>query len=265
MFAGRRPSPDQLRDYYDGYGLHDVDSPITRVRYGEILDTFEPYRRTNRLLDVGCGQGRFLEVAQSRGWEVSGTEYTETQVLDGRAKGFDMTLAPARVGDLPSAAFDVVCAFEVLEHVTDPKAEAEVLADVVRDGGLLYVTTPNFDSLSRRVLGADWNVIAYPEHLGYFTARSLRRWLETAGFAVVSIETTGTSPGRLVRSLRGRRGTAGADQPVGGAPDEERLRGTIESSGGLRAAKRAVNSALTATRTGDTLKARFERRRHRSA
>lgn len=256
-----RPSAEELHEYYDGYGLGDTDSPITRTRYGELLDTFEPYRRTNRILDVGCGQGRFLEVAQSRGWEVSGTEYTEPQLASGRAKGFHMTPAPARIGDLPSAAFDVVCAFEVVEHLLDPKHEAAVLADVLREGGLLYVTTPNFDSLSRRVLRADWSVIDYPEHLGYFTAGSLRRWLEAVGFRSLMLETTGISPGRFLGSMRRRKGAAAPGQSGTGAVVEERVRGAIETSAGLRLAKRAINALLTVTRTGDTLKGRFERRR----
>lgn len=260
VFAGRRPSAEQIRAQYDGYGLGDVDSPITRSRYEELLDGFETYRRTNRMLDIGCGQGRFLEVAQNRGWEVHGTESTEGALERNRAKGIAMTLAPVKRGDLPAGAFDVACAFEVVEHLADPKTEAATLADAVREGGLLYVTTPNFDSLSRRLLRADWNIIEYPEHLGYFTAASLSAWLRGAGFTLLELTTTGTSPRRLAQGLRRRRSQAAASSPPPAALDDERVREAIESSRMLQAVKRLLNAALDAVGSGDTLKARFERR-----
>jgi 2-polyprenyl-3-methyl-5-hydroxy-6-metoxy-1,4-benzoquinol methylase/glycosyltransferase involved in cell wall biosynthesis len=259
VFAGRRPSTEQLRRQYDGYGLADSESAVTARRYEELLDEFEAYRRTGRILDVGCGEGGFLMAAAARGWEVHGTESTEGALTRNRARGIAMTLAPAAPGDLPAAAFDVVTAFEVVEHLGDPRAEAALIAASIRDGGLLYVTTPNFASASRRILGADWNVIEYPEHLGYFTVPTLTRWLRDAGFAPLRVTTTGVSPGRLAQGLR-RRPAGGPPPPrAAAATGDERLREGIERSPALRIAKRTVNAALGALRAGDTLKGRFER------
>lgn len=134
-----------------------------------------------------------------------------------------------------------------------------MIADVIRDGGLLYVTTPNFASASRRVLGAAWNVIEYPEHLGYFTASTLTRWLRSAGFAPLSVTATGISPDKVREGIRHK--SSGADRPVRvAARQDERVRESIERSAALRAAKRAANAALGVLRAGDTLKGRFERR-----
>lgn len=260
VFAGRLPSLDEIRRHYDGYGLRDPRSEVTARRYEELLDSFEPYRRTNRILDVGCGEGHFLEVAAGRGWEVHGTESTEGALGRNRARGIAMTLAPVRPGDLPSGAFDVVTAFEVVEHLADPVAEAAVMADVLRGGGLLYVTTPNFNAASRRALGPRWNVIEYPEHLCYFTASTLTAWLRSAGFIRVSLTTTGVSPRRLVQGVRSRKTTAEMTQPpCATIANDERVREAIERSAGLRAVKLLVNASLSAVRAGDTLKGRFER------
>jgi SAM-dependent methyltransferase len=171
-----------------------------------------------------------------------------------------MTLAPVKSGEFPTGAFDVACAFEVVEHVADPKAEAATVADAVREGGLLYVTTPNFDSLSRRLLRANWSIIEYPEHLGYFTATSLSTWLRAAGFNLLELTTTGISPRRLVQGLRRRRSGADATSPQPAAPDDERVREAIESSRMLQAVKGILNATLDVVDAGDTLKARFERR-----
>jgi hypothetical protein len=61
VFATRRPSDSELEEHYMHYGTAWHDSSITRLRYRELLDAFEPYRQSNRILDFGCGAGFFLE------------------------------------------------------------------------------------------------------------------------------------------------------------------------------------------------------------
>ena len=252
VFAGRDPSEEELARNYGEYSREDADSPLTRQRYRELLDRFEPYRRTGRILDMGCGIGYFLEEAERRGWEAHGSEFEPRAVEIVRGKGLRCLQAPLRAGSLEPGSFDVITAFEVVEHLREPRAEAATIAAALRPGGLFYCTTPNFGSLSRRLLRARWRVIAYPEHLSYFTPSTLRSWLARSGLAAVRLQTTGISPADL------RRGLA-ADPGPGRGSDEE-LRNRLEGSRALRAAKRAANAALAATRAGDTIKGWFELR-----
>jgi SAM-dependent methyltransferase len=253
-FAGRPPTDDELGAHYADYGHAWLDSPITRERYRELLDSFEPYRVTNRLFDSGCGAGYFLEEARARGWEAHGSEYGDHALQICHDKGLEVVQAPLARDTYPPGHFDVITAFEVVEHLREPRAEADVLAHALRVGGLLYCTTPNFNSASRRVLRDRWSVISYPEHLLYFTPRTLRAWLDQAGLRPVRVETAGVSLARLRSGLAG--GAEAAVSPAG----DERVRATIERSALLRRAKSAVNGGLSALGVGDTLKARFERR-----
>ncbi|MGH3426274.1 MAG: class I SAM-dependent methyltransferase [Mycobacteriales bacterium] len=252
VLAGRHPTDAELARKYGDYSRADYDSPITRLRYRELLDSFEPYRRTNRILDMGCGIGFFLEEARRRGWEAHGSEFEARAVEINRSKGLHCVQAPIGPDTFEPSGFDVITAFEVVEHLRDPFSEATSIAHALRPGGLFYCTTPNFGSLSRRLLRARWSVIAYPEHLSYFTPSTLRSWLRRFGFAPVGVTTSGLSLARL------RDGLPAAPS---GQRSDERLRARLERSPALRAAKRTADVVLGTTRTGDTIKGRFELRR----
>jgi 2-polyprenyl-3-methyl-5-hydroxy-6-metoxy-1,4-benzoquinol methylase len=217
--------------------------------------------KNNRLLDVGCGDGHFLEVAQARGWEVYGTEYDEVAVAVCARKGIRMQQGSLSADHYELAMFDVVCSFEVMEHIQHIRAEAAAMATVLRQGGLAYITTPNFDALSRRLLKGNWNVIEYPEHLTYFTPATLAKLMEINGFGTQKILTTGISPGRIKASLA----AANTEQSTEAAPPDYRqtdevLREKAEGSPLFGLAKRLVNGLLNVTQSGDAMKAYFIRR-----
>ncbi len=77
VFIDKIPTEQELHEHYKeyAYGTENYFSPITIKKYNLLLDEFEKYRKTNKLLDVGCGVGFFLTIAKERGWDVYGTEY----------------------------------------------------------------------------------------------------------------------------------------------------------------------------------------------
>ena len=56
-------------------------------------------------------------------------------------------------------SFDIVCSFEVIEHINNPREELSNFNKLLRPGGLVYCTTPNFNAVERYQLGSDWNVL----------------------------------------------------------------------------------------------------------
>jgi 2-polyprenyl-3-methyl-5-hydroxy-6-metoxy-1,4-benzoquinol methylase len=253
VFAGRVPTDSELQAHYRDYGHSWQDSPITRKRYAELLDGFETARKTARILDFGCGAGYFLEAARARGWEAYGTEYSGHALELAREKGLNVVEAPLGGDAFAPGFFDVITAFEVFEHVRDPRTEASTVSHLVRPGGLLYCTTPNFNALSRRLLGARWGVISYPEHLCYFTPRTLRYWLRGHGFTAESIRSTGISPACL------REAISSSPSTTPPAAADQRLREVTEASSALRLSKQGINGVLSLLAIGDTLKGRFRR------
>jgi 2-polyprenyl-3-methyl-5-hydroxy-6-metoxy-1,4-benzoquinol methylase len=254
VYATVRPTDKELDDLYSSYPIKADLSPITRLRFLELLGGMEAYRRTTRILDVGSGSGFFLDVAATQGWSVYGVEYDPAIVHACAQRGITMQQGSFDPDAWEVGSFDAITSFEVLEHVMDPQAEVSKFARSIRPGGLLYITTPNFNALSRWLSHPTWNIINYPEHLNYFTPSSLDRLLRAHGFKKDRLTTTGISISRVRSSMTGRQ-----QENVDPNNDDERLRRRIESSKALGIAKSLANSVLGILGKGDTIKAWYRR------
>ena len=255
VFARVQPTQEQLIAHYEGYGRNDYLSPVTIKRYREILQSFEPARKTNRLLDVGCGIGYFLEEAIKMGWEVYGTEYTDKAIEICSAKGIHMHQGALDPNHYEPESFDIITSFEVIEHIDNPREEIKNITSILRKGGYFYVTTPNFNSLLRYYLKGDYNIIDWPEHLSYYTPSTLKKLMQDHGLKKVFIQTTGLSLTRLKTS----QGAQDSAEPAFIAADtkDEKIRRRFEENLLLGLIKKTINKILTITGKGDALKGLF--------
>lgn len=258
VFSERIPTEDELIKHYEGYGRNDYLSPITIKRYNELLDEFEKYRKTNRIIDVGCGIGYFLEVAKERGWEVYGTEFTDQAIKICESKSIKMKQGILAPTNYPTEYFDIITSFEVLEHINNPQEELASFYKILRKGGLVYFTTPNFNSLLRYRLKDHYDVISYPEHLSYYTPATIKKVFKKLGFSPLKVITTGIS---LTRLKRGKISKGGRDvikeKVISENSSDEKLRLEIETKKHLQIAKSIVNKTLTTLGVGDSLKGYF--------
>jgi 2-polyprenyl-3-methyl-5-hydroxy-6-metoxy-1,4-benzoquinol methylase len=235
------PAAEHYHHYYEA----EIPAAPDR-RYEEWLAEAEAKVGKGRLLEIGAGSGAFSRVALRRGWTVDATEVSASGLRLLRETG-----ATVHAGDLaglrlPAAAFDLVVSLEVVEHLGEPGVHLDELARLTRPGGLLLLTTPNFGGLSRRLLGMRWRVVD-PEHLGYFTAATLRRALEQAGFARVSVRS------RTLDVTTWRSALWGTEPSRFDPHSAAATRDHVDRSRVLSAAKKSVNALLRATRLGDTL------------
>lgn len=188
------------------------------------IPTYRPFFRNlgpgrgRTLLDVGCGVGRFCHAAHHAGWEVTGIDVSPRAVeIGSRHARFPLRRVSAEEMLREMKRFDVVTAFEVLEHLSNPREFLVQLRDLSAPAGLVFCTVPNWDCQEvQTATRPDW---VPPIHLGFFTAAALQKVGERAGFTrsrVGSIftDTLPRHPVRmarwLVRRLRGR-----SRQPLG--------------------------------------------------
>ena len=253
IFSKSIPSDQELEAYYSTeYELTEFFSPITAKRYEELLDGFEHLKQTNSLLDVGTGSAFFAEIALKRGWNVFGTELTDATIRKAEQKGIKMSKGKLEDIHFESNFFDLVVGIEVIEHVSFPKDFVSEIHRSLRKGGAVYISTPNFNSLLRRRLKGKFDVIEYPNHLSYFTAKTLNSLVTSNGFSKKSLVTNGISRTRIKTST-GKSNQAYVSQ----TSDDEILRHRIEKKWYLRALKSIVNWFLNVFRLGDSIKATF--------
>lgn len=140
--------------------------------------------KEGRILDVGCAAGRSVpEPFIPFGVEISKELATAANELMSARGGYAIC-APAVEGvrQFPDRYFSGVVLSSFLEHEANPKQLLEQVARVVADDGKVYVRVPNFSSINRRVMQAKWCGFRHPDHVNYFTPRSLRRMAKDCGF-----------------------------------------------------------------------------------
>ena len=269
VYTAHFPTTSPTQDYDNYYSAENLTvAAFIQKHLDEIVATFEPYRKNNRLLDVGCGAGAFLEAAARGGWDAIGIEVSQTAAAHLRKQGFEVFCGELEKANHPDGHFDVVIASEVFEHVRDPKAMIGEIARVLRPGGLLWATTPHGRGISARMLGNKWSIVCPPEHLQLFSVSGIKRLLADVGFRHVKVATHGTNPFEILHSFRGRAITSPDNGAVGGGESGEQfnrvesncqLNEFLSDSRSRKVLKGALNSLLNAGRIGDTLKIRAEK------
>jgi SAM-dependent methyltransferase len=139
-----------------------------------------------RVLDVGCGRGVLLAELADRGFDVYGVECSEAAVRGADPRAQIRIVSELADADYPAGYFDQVIIWHVLEHLRDPRAVVEEARRILRPGGRLIVSLPNFESFQARWAGAAWFHLDPPRHLYHFPLSALRLLLENAGFAIES-------------------------------------------------------------------------------
>jgi SAM-dependent methyltransferase len=202
-----------VRDFYEGVwgGLPEDPEPWAWRRRRALL--LGEARRGERVLDLGCGAGRFVEALRGAGADPVGVELAEAALERARRNvpGADLRLV-APDGSLPlgHGEGDLVWCSEVLEHVPDTVAFLTEVRRVLRRDGRLLVTVPDHGRLKRTLLALahyDAHYDPLGQHVRFYTRRSLSRALHATGFEAVRLDALGGPPllrtALVARAVRG--------------------------------------------------------------
>lgn len=199
LYTMPRPSKEKIGAYYksDEYYSHQENKKGFVPRLYEAIKKINlkhKFRLASRdlpvgkLLDIGCGVGDFLHVAENKGWQCTGVEPSEEarEIARQRIKG-DL-LYSEDLEQLPDQSFDLITMWHVLEHVDDLKWQVAQLQRLIKPNGRIVIAVPNYRSYDGRFYNAFWAAYDVPRHLNHFNKTVVTKIFKTSGLSLVSMD-----------------------------------------------------------------------------
>lgn len=192
VFENPRPSQSSWEliypEIYDQYILQSNEKFQKNYwyRYGfqKRLQTIEEFKKGGTLCDLGCATGDFLrEVEFHKNWQGYGVEPNKFASNVAREAGLKVETGTFLDNPFPSVNFDVICMWNVIEHLPDP---LEILLEAnkrLNPDGLLIFTTPNLESIDAKLFKRYWIGYELPRHFYVFSKTTLLKYLQKTGFA----------------------------------------------------------------------------------
>jgi 2-polyprenyl-3-methyl-5-hydroxy-6-metoxy-1,4-benzoquinol methylase len=185
------PKPDE-------YAFKEGDGSSHAV----ILDMLSSLPKS-RILDLGCSGGLLARRMRAAGHYVVGVDSIEVPGVQEFTDEFYIADLNREIPEAVGAGFDVVIAGDVIEHLAKPADALRAMSAVLRPGGQLLLSVPNFGHWYPRLriavgaFGYDRRGILDDTHLRFFTRSTLRRLVRTAGFDVLQETATGLPLGTV--------------------------------------------------------------------
>jgi len=179
------PTEESLKYYYEDYMAHVPEriNGLEKIYYRFFRNTRNA-RPPGRFLDIGCGNGKYLDFMRSLGWETVGVDAGPgcefaRQVLN--LEVYDGNLWEHR---FPDSSFDVITLWFVLEHIWDPMRLLSECYRILKPGGQIIISTLNTNSFETKVFKRYWWHLLVPEHLCQFDESSLQSVIQKTGFRI---------------------------------------------------------------------------------
>jgi SAM-dependent methyltransferase len=194
IFQHPQPTPNEMLSYADTeyeeglyrdyVGAREMKLEHFRHRLGQLL----PRVRQGRLLDIGCSCGYFMEVAAASGFEVEGLEFSRAAIAAADASVQPHISCSSVDAFDSSQSYDLITAFDLIEHVPRPKDFLRKIRHLLVPGGCVVMTTPDAGHFLRYAMASSWPMLQPMQHLTIFSRQAMRRALKEAGFGDISFE-----------------------------------------------------------------------------
>ncbi len=198
LFTNPRPSASEIGYYYQSEAyishsntqkgvLNTAYQLVRKITLRSKIKLIKKYQQQGFLLDIGCGTGEFLHIAQKNGYQTQGIEPDE----NARAmaiKNYALQVAePSYLAQIPEASVAIITMWHVMEHVHELEPRIKTIHKLLQDGGIAIIAVPNPKSLDAQHYQQHWAGYDLPRHLYHFEPQLLRQMFEKQGLK--SIET----------------------------------------------------------------------------
>jgi len=182
-----KPALENLSKYYqsEDYISH-TDSKrslfektyqfIKRISLKRKLGLINTYASNEReLLDVGCGTGEFLFIAQNNDWKITGIEPNKKARTIANTKTNNKVFNIDKLTELQKGSFQIITLWHVLEHLPDLDVQLAQFKKLLKPNGVLIIAVPNYKSYDARYYKNFWAAFDVPRHLWHFSKTSIKK------------------------------------------------------------------------------------------
>lgn len=167
-----------------------------------------------KLLDVGCGNGEFINYMKRNGWQTVGIDFDKEAVNAAKSRNLDVKSGNLNEQKFPANNFDAITIAHVIEHIYDPVELLKECFRILKPGGKLVIATPNNESLGHRYFKENWRGLEPPRHIHVFSTNSLIRVIYKSGFTKFKCFTTSRISRFIYRSSKDIRNGNGEGEKV---------------------------------------------------
>jgi len=198
LFTNPRPEKYEINKYYQTseYISHSnttkgivnkIYHQVRKINHRKKERIIRRESLQNKLLDVGCGSGEFLDFMKKKGWNVCGVEPDEkTRIY--ATNHFKLNIYDEeQINNFYEKEFDIISMWHVLEHVFLPDERMMQLKKILKDDGTLLIAVPNSESADALFYKEFWAGYDVPRHLYHFNKESAYFLFKKTGFKCVQI------------------------------------------------------------------------------
>lgn len=181
----------QPDSFVSGKKQTSYDSTLYQWKFDIINKYSSPSEGKIRLLDIGCGDGKFVFDATKRGFDAVGIDLSPDRVAKGKEL-YDLKetqLKCMNVDEFSSnEKFDIIVMWDVIEHVESPSNLLKSIRKISHENTKIFALTMSLDSITYKLYGENWNYINPTQHLHYFSHSTINNLYEKCGIEMKGVE-----------------------------------------------------------------------------